>query len=319
MCKVEQGKLYTMKEVPFEGKGVDKASKDFSDQKKKEGGRLSAVRTYRADVEGLISKKNITRTHIAMAEEERRRAIGESAVWEQQTTSSVLPLLLAGMFLLVGVSILLYDLSGKSISIFSGGGPTQTFLVSAEKTQIIGLTQYTRAELTKEVRDIVRGQKLAQGDRIRIGFRAQTGTSSLSLPLKNFFLTLEGSVPDAFSRSLKPLYEGGLMSAGETKGYLVFTTEYYENTVVGLLSWEKQMMRDLYPLIDPLRAELLPSATEGTWKAQTWNGYDLRVFTTTDGRVALVYGWVDRKTLIITGGIQIFTELARSITPPPTK
>ncbi len=305
-----------MKEVPFDGKEAEKASKDFAKQKS-EKGKLSTIRTYRADVEELITKKKITRTHVAIAEEERRRALGESSVWEERKATSILPLLIACVFLLLGVSILFYDLTGRSIPVFSFSTPSQSFLIPGEKTHLMGLTRYTRDELTRETRTLVRGQKLAQGERLRIGFRARTGTSSLALPLKNFLLTLEGSIPNALERSLSPLYEGGLMSAGETKGYLVFTTTYYENSVVGLLSWEKQMMRDLYPIIDPLRAELLPSATVGTWRAQTWNGYDLRVFTTTDGRVALVYGWVDRKTLIVTGSIQIFTELARMIDTPP--
>ena len=302
-----------MKEVPFEGKSAEKGSKDFTDRKKQQSGKLSTVRTYRADVEELLTKKKITRTHIAIAEEERRRAIGESALWEEQKASSILPLIIAAVFLLVGVGILLYDLVGKNVPIVSRNMTPGTFLVPGDKSQILGLTQYTRDELTKGIRTIVRGQKLAQGDHIRIGFRAQTDTDSLPLPLKTFLLTLEGSVPDTFSRSLTPEYEGGLMSAGETKGYLIFTTSYYENTAVGLLSWERQMMRDLYPIIDPLRAELLPDATEGMWRAQTWDGNDLRVFTTTDGRVALVYGWVKKKTLIIAGSIQVFTELARSM------
>ena len=83
-----------MKEVPFSGADAEQASKEFS-QKKPQESRLSHVRTYRADVEELITKKKVTRTHVAIAEEERRRAIGESSVWEAQKTTSILPLFIA--------------------------------------------------------------------------------------------------------------------------------------------------------------------------------------------------------------------------------
>jgi hypothetical protein len=305
-----------MKEVPFSGADAQKASDAFLNRKKATESRLSSVRTYRADVQELITKKKVTRTHVAIAEEERRRAIGESSVWEEQKATSVLPLIIAGLFILIGTSVIFYDLAGKSFPILQREIPMQPFLVSGENTRVVGLSLFTRDELAKEIRGIVRKEKLAQGTHLRMSFRAQKDTNSLPVPIKTFLLSLEGTVPDALSRSLSTNYEGGLMSAGETKGYLVFTTTYYENSVVGLLSWEKYMMRDLYPVIDPLRAELLPTPTEGTWRAQTWNGYDLRVFTTTDGRVALVYGWINKKTLIITGSLQVFSELTRLINLP---
>ena len=298
-----------MKEVPFSGEVTKKTPDDPS--KKKGSDRVKHVRTYRDDVAELITKKKVTRTHVAIAEEERRRALGESSVWEAQKPTSMAPLFVAGIFLLVGVSILFYDIAGKSIPLFQGPKETQPFLVSGEKTHMIGLSTFTRDALAQEVRTVARGEKLEQGDHVRIGYRARTGTTSLALPLRTFFSALNATIPDVLQRSLSPAYEGGLMSAGETKGYLVFTSTYYENSAVGILSWEKRMVQDLYPIVDPLRAELIPSPSEGSWVAQTWSGYDLRVFTTTDGRVALVYGWLDRKTLIITGSIQTFSEITR--------
>jgi hypothetical protein len=307
-----------MKEVVASGESIEKIQKDLA-QKKPVSGRLGHVRTYRQDVAELITKKKVTRTHVAIAEEERRRAIGESSVWEGEKPASMFPLFFAGIFLLVGLSILFYNIAGKNIPLFIDRTPPQIFLIPNGTTHSLGLSRYTRDELTRGIRDISRKEKLPQGAHLRISYRAHSGTSSLALPLKNFFLTLEGNIPDTLTRSIAPLYEGGLISAGETKGYLVFTTTYYENAVVGLLAWEKQMVRDLYPVIDPLRAELVPTPAVGTWRAELWQGNDLRVFTTTEGRVALVYGWVDKKTLIITGNVQVFTELVRLLKEPVKK
>ncbi len=304
-----------MKEVSVSGESIEKIQKDLA-HKKAPSKSVPHVRTYRADVEELITKKKVTRTHVAIAEEERRRAMGESSVWEAQKPTSMLPLFLAGIFLLVGLSVLLYDVAGKNISFFSNNNTIQSFLVPTEETHVVSLSQYTRDELTKVIRDISRKEKLPQGTYLRMSYRARTGTTSLPLPIKNFFLTLEGKVPDILTRSLAPVYEGGLISAGETKGYLVFTTTYYENAVVGLLEWEKRMPQDLYPVIDPLRAELVPTPPTGEWRGEVWQGNTLRVFTTTDGRVALVYGWIDKKTLLITGNVQVFTELLRLLSKP---
>lgn len=306
-----------MKEVPFSGPGAEQTVKEFAEKRQKGSGKLGMVRTYRADVQELIAKKKVTRTHVAMAEEERRRAIGESSVWEERKATSVLPLVFAGIFLLVGLSMLFYDLTGRSFTIFPSSSIDRTFVVPGGETRSVKLSQFTRNDLTLQIRSIVRGQKLSQGSYLRLGFFANSGTTTLPLPMRSFFSILEGGAPETLVRSLSGEYEGGLMSAGETKGYLIFTTTYYEGAVVGLLEWEKRMFRNLYPIIDPLRAELLPGAVGGTWKAQTWNGNDLRVFTTEDDRVALVYGWVGKKHLIITGSIQVFSELARKISAPP--
>jgi len=314
---VEQSTLSFMKEVPFSGADAQKASEDFSNRKNAGESRLRSVRTYRADVQELISKKKVTRTHVAIAEEERRRAIGESSVWEEQKTTSVLPLLIAGVFLLTGTGILFYDLAGQYFPALQRSIPTQPFVVPGEKSGVVGLSLYTREELVRGIQSVARKEKLAQGEHLRLSFRAQKDTASLPVPIKTFLLTLEGNIPDAFSRSLSSAYEGGLLSAGEMKGYLLFSTTYYENSVVGLLSWEKTLMRDLYPVIDPLRAELIPTPADGEWRSQSWNGYDLRVFTSNDGRVALVYGWIDKKNLIMTGSIQVFSELTRLVNNPP--
>jgi hypothetical protein len=298
-----------MKEVSFS----PPEKKGEADDKKKTSGsaRAKLIRTYRADVERLITTKKITRTHVAIAEEERRRALGQSAIWESPKPGTIFPAILAGIFLLVGVSILFYDLAGMSVpEFFPPKGEAHLFVIEGEKSEYIGLSRYTKDELIRAIRTLAREEKLSQGTHVRIAFRARTGTTTLPLPYQNLFKTLEAEPPDTFLRSIKPAYEGGLISAGETKGYLVFTTTYYENTVVGLLDWEPRMAHEFYPIVDPLRAEFGP-LSEGAWRTQTWGDHDLRVFETPDGRVAFVYGWIDRKILIMTGNIQAWSELSR--------
>jgi hypothetical protein len=301
-----------MKEVPFSGEEARKASEAF--QKKKDGeGHLSHVRTYRADVQELIAKKQITRTHVAIAEEERRRALGESAVWVEEKQATLIPLYIAGLLLLLGLGVLLYELAGTYFPSINKERAVQEFTVQGEESRTVFLSQFTRQELVNGIRVVARKEKIAQGKIIRMGFVAKTGTTTLPLPRKTFFQSIEGTIPDILSRSLSGDYEGGLVNVGETKGYYIFHTTYYENSVVGLLDWEKNLPYDLYPFVDPLRAEIVTAPEDGSWRAELWKGYDLRVFTTGNGRVGLVYGWINKKTLVIAGNIQAFMQIVSHI------
>ena len=69
-----------MKEISYDSSRFDKENEERNKKQPQSRGSAKAptVRTFRADVEGLIQEKGVTKNAITMAEAARREARGES-------------------------------------------------------------------------------------------------------------------------------------------------------------------------------------------------------------------------------------------------
>lgn len=153
----------------------------------------------------------------------------------------------------------------------------------------------------------------------------------LSSPMggASFIRAMTIPAPDILLRNVAEESTVGVISAGgETRPFFALRVDSYERTYAGMLTWEPLMFRDLsllYPLYAPEEAPAIPledSVATSTQASSTQNvrpepvplqpasaltrftdtvvaNHDVRILRDTNGRPLILYGYADKRTLLI--------------------
>jgi hypothetical protein len=100
--------------------------------------------------------------------------------------------------------------------------------------------------------------------------------------------------PDMFQRSLTTPWMLGVFTdnIGNKDMFVVVTTNFYQNAFAGLLQWESLMIGDLkYYLASD-------GTVRGAFEDRIIKNKDVRVFKTAEGKVVLLYSFVNNSTIV---------------------
>ena len=117
-------------------------------------------------------------------------------------------------------------------------------------------------------------------------------------------------------RSLLPDYMVGMYSFGKNIPFIIFKTSSFENTYPAMLTWEKDLEQDLkvlfrltgYAESGGIAAALTPT-TAKSFEDSVIINKDVRQLRNDAGQIILLYGIVDRETVIITTSDAAFKEI----------
>ena len=152
-----------------------------------------------------------------------------------------------------------------------------------------------------------------------------------------FMRALQVPAPDILLRNIADESTAGIVNAGtDTKPFFALRVDSYERTYAGMLTWEPLMLRDLgllYPLYPEAAVETIATSTATSTLATTTPqedstgtvapartrfedavvaNRDVRVLRDTEGRSLVLYGYADKRTLLIVRDEAAFeTLLAR--------
>ena len=100
-------------------------------------------------------------------------------------------------------------------------------------------------------------------------------------------------------------------------GYFELQSRSYPNTLAGMLEWEPMMAEDLIPALDPWVARKDISALRyRAFKDERIGTIDVRVLRGPDKNAFLAYGFLEKKTLIITSSDEVLRTLIEASTVP---
>ena len=134
----------------------------------------------------------------------------------------------------------------------------------------------------------------------------------------NVFSALSVGAPEVLLRNIRG--EGGMAGVvsvgGEQSPFFILAVSSYSATFSGMLSWEKEMPRDLgglfpFTMASSTTATSTPSAPASfiTFTDASVESHDVRVYRDASGREALLYGYWNQETLIIARNTAAFVEL----------
>ncbi len=187
---------------------------------------------------------------------------------------------------------------------------------------------------------------LGQGQ-VRVLYLSESSTTpegkKVTIPLGGGQLigALQLSAPDILLRNIAPESTVGIVHAGkETRAFFIIRVESYERTFSGMLQWEPTMqasLAKLYPLyvatftpepkvitttkfvngkvVVSTTTEAAPTATVNPpqFVDEVASNHDVRALKDDQGRTILLYGYVDKTTLVIARDEAAFAELVRRL------
>jgi len=285
--------------------------------------RHSIIRTYKGDLESAIQSDHISSINIAMAEDEKMRnqimisnSVGASTTSDYSKNKIIIfistLLIITGV---IGVSVVYY---------FSAPSPSP--VVKVQELPALITTEYKdelNIDLIKQGNFILALSSKINDINITVNNLYNTyitlGTGSTRrLVSANEFVTLANfKIPDIIKRTLLPDYMVGMFSySGQNLPFIIIKTSYFENAYAGMLEWEKNMEDDMRILFrlegynngGGILAELTPSSFR-KFEDDVINNKDVRLLRADNGKVILLYGIIDKETIVITVSDPAFKEI----------
>ncbi len=131
-----------------------------------------------------------------------------------------------------------------------------------------------------------------------------------ALAASEFLSLISAGVEGGFVRALEPHFALGLRGLPTNRAFLIFKTNYYQTALAGMLKWEKNMLGD----IGPLFGEAIGGVN---FTDRTIRNRDVRELLGTDGKPLLLYGFADKKTLIVTNDGDSFEKIMGKLVAAP--
>jgi len=281
----------------------------------------SIVRTLKGDMETAIQTEHLSSINIAIAENQRMHEQINSGAVEQPSTGdySKNKVIIFISFLLVIAGIV-----GISIVYFtkkSGPAPAPSIqelpsLITTEFKDMLDTDTVVKNKLTTVLGKKLNDSQFTVNNLYNSYLTTGSSTGKRLITAKEF-VTLAGfKMPDIAKRTLLPDFMVGTYSFRKNLPYVIFKTSSFENTYAGMLNWEKDMADDFkilfrlpgYDQNIGISAELTPSVFK-KFEDKVIVNKDVRLLRDELGNIILLYGIIDKETVIITVSDVAFKEI----------
>jgi hypothetical protein len=134
------------------------------------------------------------------------------------------------------------------------------------------------------------------------------GTTTTKLTGTQFIEALGFGMPDTLKRSLTDKWMIGTYSeSGNGFPFVIFTSDFFQNSFAGMLKWEREMPEELSVILDYKNKAMDPNSTstsifgiQGSFVDKIVKNRDIREFRNLQGETLFLYTFIDQNTIIIT-------------------
>lgn len=303
-----------MKEISYDGPTYDESEQRRKRARSRGSEKVPPLRTFRGDVADLVTKQNMTKTQMVIAEASRREERGEARTLHEGESHLGKIIFVLLLVLTFGIGIAFYVLVGSKTTtpeeVATTKGPARQ--ASAE----ILITESPREQIMADILIAFRDTKLAPGNMRDIAFTVTDpdGGTDIASTAKILTALALSTPPETLLRSLDETNEYGIYT-GERglAGFFNITALSYPETFAGMLEWEDRLVADLVPALNPNYGRTgFVSVRNKPFADERIEGVDARVLRDDSGVLLISYTILDRKTLIIAGGEEALRGLIRS-------
>ncbi len=275
------------------------------------------LRTYQSDVEEILKHGEGSLAKIAIAENDKRIRLGLSAEEPEKPGRTKLVLGLSLGLIGVGAVTLgfLYffrNTEQKPVPLTESVPPIIVTDFEKEfdtkglsRDALLGLLTKEQRENAASLSSVV-GLHLVEGK----------GEGAQTLSTERFLQKLQTHAPDSLVRSFAPNFMYGLHVLNVNQPFLIFKTNYYQNTYAGMLSWENTLKEDLGPLFITPESAVEASTTDQILGRNEDFGdivvknRDTRALRNRNGQIVFLYSFPDKNTLILTTNADTLEKIA---------
>ena len=280
----------------------------------------SIVRTYKGDLESAISANHLSSVNIAIAENQKMH----SQIQPEQTVMPA-PSDYSKNKIIIFVSLILIILGAAGVGI--------TFMIKSQNSAPAVQMQEVPSLITAEFKDELNTSTVAPTQIVsalssklntsqitvnnfdNIYLTAGTSTGRRLINSSEFVSLMNFRMPDILKRSLQPSYMVGTYSFSKNLPFIIFKATSFESSYAGMLDWEKILARDFQLLFhlpgyenNNVLADLNPTAVKNFEDSVIVNK-DVRLLRDDAGQIILLYGIIDKETIIITVTDTAFKEI----------
>lgn len=295
----------------------------------REENNLKILRTYKGDLAQMMDTRKESLVSITAAESARRSRDKNFTSVAQSDREELRKSFIKKIWI-IAISAILIMLGAGSSFYFYGktySGAVETKLkipsiIFADDEKEFDIANLSSGQILNEI-DIIKNSADLTIGRIRNIFIAESFIDENGLERKKFvsssdFLNLiNAQISTSFLRSLSPAFMVGAHIFDGNQPFLIFKTNFYENAFAGMLGWEKNIIDDLFPLFKTPTEETTSagavtntSAFEPTiFSDLVIKNKDARALKSADGKIILLYSFIDKNTIVITTNENTFSEI----------
>lgn len=277
---------------------------------------IRSLRTYQGDVADAIKKQNASVLTITLAEN-RKRAKQESAQdthISNESNKRTLSVIASITLIILGIGAVggFYYLQQQAPVIETTPGP-------APEDTIVGYN--IKKGLTTDGTDRIKLISVLNNERKETEVRPNeiqylylnksNATGLQGITTRELFSILNTKIPPATLRAFDSQFMFGFFRDERIEPFLLIHITSYDNAYDGMLKWESSLVEDVGSLFivlgDP--KEFLSQDTPYAFEDETFANKDARVLKNSEGKVVLLYSFLDKDTLLITSNENTLKEL----------
>jgi hypothetical protein len=230
---------------------------------------------------------------------------------------------------------ILYIIAGIVLLILGGSGGYVTYTRYLAKMQPITLAPVISAPIfVNESEKISGASASAILQEIKRSVTRSLAPNTVRFLYTDFATTTNNSVfaalqlpaPGILLRNINSASSmAGIVSAGGSQyPFFVLSVSSYGDTFAGMLSWEPAMGRDLSAIFPPFAESYAVQATSTptvklVFRDEIVSNHDVRIYRDREGRSILIYGYWNKKTLIIARNQAAFIEIVERLATARTQ
>lgn len=292
----------------------------------REENNLKILRTYKGDLEQMMDTRKESLVSITAAESARRSrdknftSVAQSDR-EELRKSFIKKIWIIAMLVILGAGSSFY-FYGKTYSDAVETKLKTPSIIFADDEKEFDIANLSSGQILNEI-DIIKNSADLTIGRIRNIFIAESFIDENGLERKklvsssDFLNLINAQISTSFLRSLSPAFMVGAHVFDGNQPFLIFKTNFYENAFAGMLGWERNIIDDLFPLFKTPTEETTSSRTVTNTSAfeptifsdLVIKNKDARVLKSADGKIILLYSFIDKNTIVITTNENTFSEI----------
>jgi hypothetical protein len=288
--------------------------------------KKSIVRTYKSDLESAIQSNHLSSVNIAIAETEKKRELEKKGLVMEQPVAHTgsknkIILLISFILIIIGViGLATLTLLGRSSYEPITQLPELPSLFTAETKGELNISLLPKERIINAISANLNDTKIQNNLFYNLYLTTGTGTARRRISTSDFITLAELNVPDIVKRTLLPEFMIGTYVFGGNLPFIILKTSYFENAYAGLFQWETTLHSDLkqffrlsgYNEKGGILADI-NSTVNRNFKDGVIINKDVRLLEDEAGEIILIYGIIDKETIIFTTNEASFKEIVNRL------
>ncbi len=301
-------------------------AKDTNAEDKKEKYKYSGtIRTFKMDVQELMSRDKLSLAKIVAIESDKRKIEqkAEKVKKEKQVISFAMILLIFAVFITFSIFAFaiytnkkLQEVNNDVIAQNQAETSLLGGIIFVEDRLSIDITDRPNFYVLQVIQAAVYSKQIVDiiGNMTEIALFRKTQTGEYRrIKMEELLDIIYPKASSVFKEiTAGPDYMLGVHITSDRgrSAFLVFKTESYAYAVSEMLEWEKDMLKTLGPIMIP---KYKYGQTEERFQDAVLKNYNVRVVKYPNGKIKFMYGFVGQDTVIITNNPKTFIEVAKRV------